>query len=51
MGLYNDRARILINQFIDYGGSTALAYVDETVLSYMEFDNNNELVKENTIKV
>ncbi|MBD0777713.1 hypothetical protein HPE56_07900 [Maribacter sp. ANRC-HE7] len=51
MGFYNDRARIYINEFIEYGISAALAYVDETVLSYMEFDNNNELVKENTIKV
>lgn len=51
LGIYNDRARITTNELIDYGRSTALEYVDMTVLSYMEYDNNNELVKENTIRV
>ncbi|SHI95111.1 DUF6090 family protein [Algibacter luteus] len=51
LGFYNDRARLTTNELIDYGRSTALENVDMTVLSYMEYDNNNELVKENTIRV
>ena len=51
LGFYNDRARLSTNELIDYGRSTALENVDMTVLSYMEYDNNNELVKENTIRV
>lgn len=51
LAFYNDRARLTTNELIDYGRSTALENVDMTVLSYMEYDNNNELVKENTIKV
>jgi len=51
LGFYNDRARFSTNELIDYGRSTALENVDMTVLSYMEYDNNNELVKENTIRV
>ena len=51
LGIYNDRARLTTNELIDYGRSTALEHVDMTVLSFMEYDNNNELVKENTVRV
>ena len=51
MGDYNDRYRVLVNETIEYGMSSALSFIYETVLSYMEYDNDNKLVMENTIKV
>ena len=48
---YHDLYRVNHGHNIEYGALSALSFIDETVLSYMEYDDENKLVRENTINV
>ena len=51
LAVYNDRIRPLINETIAYKSKAALSYMDEMVLTQLEYDSTNQLVEANTIKV
>ncbi|MFK8056271.1 MAG: hypothetical protein AB8F78_09160 [Saprospiraceae bacterium] len=51
LGAYNNLGRMKLNVLLAYGLSSSLAFLDESVLSYMEYDTSNTLVRDNTINV
>ncbi|WP_417428144.1 DUF6090 family protein [Halpernia sp.] len=51
MAFYNDVRREITLQEIQYGKNAALAYIDPTVLSFLDFDSENKLVTKKILKV